>query len=118
MKCATYEARSAEINPIVLTKQGLIIAADCHVIIDDYAVFRHPELPIDITREFDWPPAEFERVAYQVEVKNHRGTFKFLQLQREVEPRSGYVGFHGAGGGLNDGYGCSLKARISNRELL
>jgi len=97
--CRTYEARTAEINPIVLTKQGLIIAADCHIAIDDYAVFRHPELPIDIAREFDRPPTELEKVAYQVEANDHRGTFYFLQMQQEIEPRSGYVGFHGAGGG-------------------
>jgi len=97
--CKKFEARSAEINPLVLTKQGQIIAADSHIVIDDYAVFRHPELGIEIAREFDRPPTELEKVAYQVEAKDHRGTFYFLQMEQKFEPKSGYIGFHGAGGG-------------------
>jgi succinyl-CoA synthetase beta subunit len=94
-----YEARSSEINPLVLTKQGGIVAADSHIVIDDYAVFRHPELGIEIAREFDKPVTALEKVAYQVEAKDHRGTFYFFQMEGEFEPRSGYIGFHGAGGG-------------------
>lgn len=97
--CRRNEARSGEINPLVLTKQGDMIAADSHIVIDDYAVFRHPELGIEIGREFDRPPTELEKVAYQVEAKDHRGTFYFLQMEQRFEPRSGYIGFHGAGGG-------------------
>jgi succinyl-CoA synthetase beta subunit len=97
--CRKFEARSAEVNPLVFTKQGQIIAADSHIVIDDYAVFRHPELGIEIAREFDRPPTELEKVAYQVEAKDHRGTFYFLQMEQKFEPRSGYIGFHGAGGG-------------------
>ena len=55
--CRKSEARSAEVNPLVLTRQGQIIAADSNMVIDDYAVFRHPELGIEIPREFDRPPA-------------------------------------------------------------
>ncbi len=97
--CKGVEARSAEINPLVLTKQGQIVAADSHLVIDDYAVFRHPELGIEIAREFDRPPTELEKVAYQVEAKDHRGTFYFLQMGQNFTPGSGYIGFHGAGGG-------------------
>lgn len=97
--CRNNEVRSSEINPLVLTKQGEIIAADSHIVIDDYAVFRHPELGIEIAREFDRPPTELEKVAYQVEAKDHRGTFYFLQMEQKIKPRSGYIGFHGAGGG-------------------
>src|SRR6184192_1631861 len=32
------EARSLEINPLVLTKDGQFVAADCRITIDDYAV--------------------------------------------------------------------------------
>jgi len=34
-----------------------------------------------------------------VEAKDHRGTFYFLQMEQRLKPRSGYIGFHGAGGG-------------------
>ena len=44
------EARSLEINPLGITNDGRLIAVDCRVTVDDYAVFRHPELGIDIAR--------------------------------------------------------------------
>src|SRR5437868_4736573 len=96
----SVEARSLEINPLVLTKDGQFIAADCRITIDDYAVVRHPELGIEIAREFDHPPTALERVAYAVEQNDHRGTFYFAQLATAAANDSkGLVGFHGAGGG-------------------
>ena len=96
----SIEARSVEINPLAVTKDGRVVAADCRVTVDDYAVFRHPELGIDIARELDHPPTALERIAYQVEQDDHRGTFYFAQLATEPAPGSkGLAGFHGAGGG-------------------
>ena len=96
----SVEARSLEINPLVLTKDGQFVAADCRITIDDYAVARHPELKIEIAREFDHPPTALERVAYAVEQSDHRGTFYFAQLATAAAKNSkGLVGFHGAGGG-------------------
>ena len=96
----SVEARSLEINPLVLTKAGEFVAADCRVTIDDYAVARHPELKIEIAREFDHPPTALERVAYAVEQNDHRGTFYFAQLATSAPKESkGLAGFHGAGGG-------------------
>src|SRR4029077_19371704 len=60
----SVEARSLEINPLVLTKTGEFVAADCRIMIDDYAVARHPELKIEIAREFDHPPTALEQLAY------------------------------------------------------
>jgi succinyl-CoA synthetase beta subunit len=96
----SVEARSLEINPLVLTKDGEFFAADCRITIDDYAVARHPELKIEIAREFDHPPTALERVAYAAEQSDHRGTFYFAQLATAAPKNSkGLVGFHGAGGG-------------------
>jgi len=96
----SVEARSLEINPLVLTKDGQFVAADCRITIDDYAVARHPELKIEIAREFDHPPTALERVAYAAEQSDHRGTFYFAQLATAAAKDSkGLVGFHGAGGG-------------------
>jgi succinyl-CoA synthetase beta subunit len=96
----SVEARSLEINPLALTKDGEFVAADCRITIDDYAVARHPELKIEIAREFDHPPTPLERVAYAVEQNDHRGTFYFAQLATSAAKDSkGLVGFHGAGGG-------------------
>jgi len=84
----------------VLTKSGEFVAADCRITIDDYAVVRHPELGIEIAREFDHPPTALERFAYAVEQNDHRGTFYFAQLATTAAKASkGLVGFHGAGGG-------------------
>src|SRR5256885_248146 len=96
----SVEARSLEINPLVLTKGGQFVAADCRITIDDYAVARHPELGIEIAREFDHPPTALERVAYAAEQSDHRGTFYFAQLATIAAKDSKcLVGFHGAGGG-------------------
>ena len=40
----TYEAELTEINPLIVTKQGEIIAADARLNIDDNALFRHKQL--------------------------------------------------------------------------
>jgi len=39
-----YEAKLAEINPLILTKDGKLIAADARMSVDEDALFRHPEL--------------------------------------------------------------------------
>ncbi|MCK4660918.1 MAG: acetate--CoA ligase family protein [Phycisphaerae bacterium] len=93
------DARSAEINPLVVTADGRVMAADCRFTIDDYAVFRHKELGIEIAREMDHPPTELERISYEVEKNDHRGTFYFAQLAQGFGSGEGYLGFHGAGGG-------------------
>ncbi|MGI6395337.1 MAG: ATP-grasp domain-containing protein [bacterium] len=92
------DARSFEVNPLVQLEDGKIMAADCHVVIDDYAVYRHPEFGIEIAREFDRPPTELERIAYMVEKNDYRGTFFFFQMN-EPQDDELVVGFHGAGGG-------------------
>jgi succinyl-CoA synthetase beta subunit len=110
---AGCEARAAEINPIVETADGRLIAADCRITVDDYAVFRHPELGIEIAREFDRPPTPLEKVAWEVEKNDYRGTFYFIQMEQNFQRGDGVIGFHGAGGGgsmmsmdalLNRGY--------------
>jgi len=95
----TYEARSAEINPLVLTAEGNLVAADCRITVDDYAVFRHPELGIEIAREYDRPPTALEKIAYAIEAQDYRGTFYFIQMAEDFKHGEGYIGFHGAGGG-------------------
>src|ERR1700745_3758794 len=42
----SVEARSLEINPLVLTKGGEFVAADCRITINDYAVVCTPDLGI------------------------------------------------------------------------
>lgn len=94
-----YEARSAEINPLVITSSGELMALDARITVDDYAVFRHPELGIDMAREFDRPATKLERIAWEVEKGDYRGTFYFIQMEQDFNKGEGVIGFHGAGGG-------------------
>lgn len=39
------DAELVEVNPLVITGEGRLVAADAKVVIDDEALYRHPELP-------------------------------------------------------------------------
>lgn len=93
------EARSAEINPLALTVDGKLLALDCRITVDDYAVYRHPELGIEIAREFDRPPTALEKIAWEVEKDDYRGTFYFIQMETDFRKGDRVIGFHGNGGG-------------------
>ncbi len=93
------DARAAEINPLVQLNDGSLMAADCRITVDDYGVFRHKDLGIEIAREYDRPPTKLEKIAYDVEAGDYRGTFYFIQMAEDFAKGDGYVGFHGAGGG-------------------
>jgi succinyl-CoA synthetase beta subunit len=94
-----YDARAAEINPLVQLTNGELMAADCRVTVDDYGLFRHKDLGIAIAREYDRPPTELEQLAYDIEAVDYRGTFYFIQMAENFQKGDGYVGFHGSGGG-------------------
>ncbi len=91
------ETRTLEINPLALTPACRWVALDCRVAVDDYAVFRHPELGIEVARELGHPPTERERVAWKYERDDYRGTFFFVELDPAAEGVR--IGFLGAGGG-------------------
>lgn len=93
-----YDARNIEVNPLIITKKNQIIAADCHVTIDDNSVFRHPELGIELPRDMDRPPTELEKKAWTIEEGDYRGTGYFAQMVPKIEGE-GWLGFHGIGGG-------------------
>ena len=94
----SYEARTVEINPLMLTRDEKIVAADCRILIDDSAVPRHPELGIEIARESDSPPSELDKIAWKIEESDYRGVAYFMQMVPEIKEQ-GYVGYHGIGGG-------------------
>jgi len=94
-----YSARSAEINPLVLTKERKLYPADCRIVIDQASVFKHPELEVGFPRDIGREPTELERIAWRVEAEDYRGTGYFVQLAEGFGPGEGYVGFHGLGGG-------------------
>lgn len=79
------DASLIEINPLVLTKDGNFIALDAKIILDDNALFRHPELAA--LREAD----EID----EVELKAQRSQINFVRLDGDIG-----VVVNGAGLGL------------------
>ena len=88
-----YDCRSLEINPLVITKQGKVIAADCRMAVDDQALFRHPELGIKIGREFLKEATEFDLMGWSFEESDFRGTSYVAEMASPEEvKKGGYVG--------------------------
>jgi succinyl-CoA synthetase beta subunit len=77
------DASLAEINPLVLTGSGELIATDAKINIDDNALFRHPEFSA-LTEESEEDPIEAEA---------HRRGLQYVRL-------GGEVGVIGNGAGL------------------
>jgi succinyl-CoA synthetase beta subunit len=97
------DARTAEINPLALLKDGRLVALDCRISVDDYSDFRQKDLGIEIARELGHTPTKLERIAWEIEKDDFRGTFFFVEILENKEirnPQSAIrIGFHGAGGG-------------------
>jgi succinyl-CoA synthetase beta subunit len=94
------DARTAEINPLALLKDGRLVALDCRISVDDYADFRQKHLGIEIARELGHTPTKLERIAWEIEKDDFRGTFFFVEIPRKPEETNGiWIGFNGAGGG-------------------
>lgn len=75
--CLDCDATLAEINPLALTRDGRLIALDCHMEIDDDALFRHKEL-IELAKggsrfESEHSLTEFEQKAAEIDQLDHRG---------------------------------------------
>ena len=74
---ADYDATLAEINPLALTRTGRLVALDCHLEIDDDALFRHQELAklAEAEKRFEAEKGmtEFESKAAEIDQLDHRG---------------------------------------------
>jgi succinyl-CoA synthetase beta subunit len=77
------DASTAEINPLVITDTGEVIAADAKIVLDDNALYRHPELGRLREAEAEHP--------LEVEASNYG--FAYVKLD-------GSVGVIGNGAGL------------------
>ena len=93
-----YDCSTIEINPLVVTLDGNIIAADCRSAIDDSSVYRHPELGIRVARETTQEPTEFDEIAWSIEEGDLRGTGYVAQMSQDIEAIA-TIGYHGTGGG-------------------
>ncbi len=77
------DASTAEINPLVITAQGEVVAADAKIVLDDNALYRHPDLSRLREAEAEHP--------LEVEASNYG--FAYVKLE-------GSVGIIGNGAGL------------------
>lgn len=68
-----YDCELAEINPLVLDKQGKVWALDSKVILDDDADFRRED-KFPERNLFGRPPTEAEIAARKIDEGDHRGT--------------------------------------------
>jgi len=94
-----YDATALEINPLVITKDKQLFAADCRLTIDDNSAFKHPEFGIKVPRDMDRPATKLEEIAWDmIEEGDYRGTGYFMQMVPTYEGRS-WIGFQGIGGG-------------------
>jgi len=95
-----FEANDAyllEINPLVITGDGKVMAAAAVMSIDDGAMFRHPELAskVQMGTERAWRPlTELEKQMVAVnEADPYRGTARYTEMD------GGDIGFMCGGGG-------------------
>lgn len=84
--CLTnFDCRIVEINPLVETKKGDLVASDAKVVLDDDGMFRH---------DFKFPPrtasgkqlTKIEREARQIDKEDHRGSAgsTFIELDGDI----------------------------------
>jgi succinyl-CoA synthetase beta subunit len=71
------DATLAEINPLAMTPQGKLIALDCHLEIDDDALFRHRDVAAKNDNQDRYEGGRsstaFERKAADIDSLDHRG---------------------------------------------
>jgi succinyl-CoA synthetase beta subunit len=93
-----YDCFTLEINPLVLTASGELVAADCKMEVDNSSVYRHPEMGIEIARDFPHEPTELDRIGWGIEKTDTRGS-GFVMSMGFDEKSPGYIGYHPIGGG-------------------
>jgi succinyl-CoA synthetase beta subunit/citryl-CoA synthetase large subunit len=92
-----YDCTVLEINPLVLTKQGKMVAAASVMGAEDSAMYRHPELAefVQMGSDRAWRPlTELEKQVVEVnEADPYRGTARYTEID------GGDIGFMCGGGG-------------------
>ena len=91
------DASILEINPLVITEGGEVMAAASVMSIDDSSMYRHPELAsmVQLGSERTWrPQTELEKQMVEVnEADPYRGTARYTEMD------GGDIGFLCGGGG-------------------
>ncbi|MBO8172236.1 MAG: succinate--CoA ligase subunit beta [Bacillaceae bacterium] len=91
-----YDAYILEINPLVLTQEGKVMAAASVMGVDDTALYRQPELEgmVEVGSERFWRPlTQLEKDMIAVNDADYRGTARYTEME------GGDIGFMCGGGG-------------------
>ncbi len=67
------DASLAEVNPLVVTENGQVLALDCKMTFDDSALFRHPDIE-ELRDRHEEDPAELEAAAFDLSYIKLDGT--------------------------------------------
>lgn len=95
-----YDCKLAEINPLVETEDGLLVAADARISVDDDALFRHPELAeMGIEKRHE----EGEMTPREQEAREHG--IPYLDLDGDIGMFPGGAGFGIMGNDFVNYYG-------------
>lgn len=92
----SYDCYILEINPLVLTEAGDVVAAASVMGVDDTALYRHAELEgmVLVGSERFWrPPTPLEKEMIAVNGADYRGTARYTEMD------GGDIGFMCGGGG-------------------
>lgn len=126
----SYDMRISEINPLVITTEGKLVAADSRCEIDDHSLFRHPEfekVAVDRIQNF-WEKEGAKAGANYVELNGNiavmaNGAGLAMSLLDMIEYKGGHAGcFLETGGGLSkermeSGVGVLLRKAKSDPRL-
>jgi succinyl-CoA synthetase beta subunit len=105
----SYDMRITEINPLAITTEGKLVAADSRCEIDDHSLFRHPELEkvaVDRIQDF-WEREGVKAGANYVELDGNiavmaNGAGLAMSLLDMIDYKGGRAGcFLETGGGLS-----------------
>lgn len=91
-----YDCYLLEINPLVLTEEGNVVAAASVMGVDDAALFRQPQLEgiVEVGSERSWRPlTRLEKEMIAVNNADYRGTARYTEMN------DGDIGFMCGGGG-------------------
>lgn len=79
------DARLIEINPLAETKTGFV-ALDAKIILDDDALFRHPELTFSPRNPVGKSPTKTEQQASEIDKSDHRGSAgsSYIELDGDI----------------------------------
>jgi len=71
---ASYDARIAEINPLIMTNEGEMVAGDSKCEIDDHSLFRYPE----------WQDLRIQRIENLWEREGVKGGVNYVDLEGDI----------------------------------